>query len=72
MSETTTASDWVEANQRCLMAELAVLRLFLDRSRDNASAAVDPRSPAHEELGDARAAMPAPSALDTLCALFGL
>ncbi len=52
------------ANQHCLMAELAVL------SRQLRGESGDSSEP--QRLAQARAAMPAPSALDTLCAMFGL
>lgn len=64
MNSETAQQKWSMANQRCLMAELAVLgRLLGGESADG---------PELESLGEARAAMPAPAALDTLCAMFGL
>lgn len=61
MSAESTAQDWAVANQRCVMVELATLsRLLRGETEEGA------------ELEEARAALPAPSALDTLCALFGL
>ncbi len=64
------ASDWTEANQRLLAAELAWLRHRL-------GVASEPEeTPAHEELDaaltEAQAAMPAVAAIDIVCELFGL
>ena len=54
-------ASWTEANQRCLMAELAELsRLLRGESADDTA------------LHEARETMPRPSALDALCAMFGL
>jgi hypothetical protein len=61
MNRENKSEDWSAANQRCLMAELAMLRALL-RGEPNEAAA----------LNEARGAMPAPSALDTLCAMFAL
>lgn len=61
MTSETTSENWSAANQRYLMAELATLSHLLRGE------AADPAT-----LQEARDAMPAPPALDTLCALFGL
>src|SRR5262249_7756057 len=64
MNPETAQEKWSAANQHCLMAELAVLGRLLRREGSDA--------PELQSLGEARAAMPALSALDTLCAMFGL
>ncbi|MBN1203763.1 MAG: AAA family ATPase [Myxococcaceae bacterium] len=65
--------SWLSANQRVLMAELAVLRERLERCGAQGS---DPRAPPSEavtrEWEAARAALPAPSGLDVLCRAFSL
>jgi hypothetical protein len=61
MNATSAVQDWVSANQRCLMLELAALSRLLGGETGDLA-----------ELEAARAELPAPSALDTLCALFGL
>lgn len=66
------ASAWVSANQRYMMAELTELRTYLERSPEKGKPASRQRSSVHRHLREARAAMPAPSALDTLCTIFGL
>jgi len=62
---------WMAANQRALMAELALLRERLDRVAQGS-----PGAPPSEELTHAlekaRAALPVPSALDGLCRAFAL
>lgn len=58
---------WAEANQRCLMAELAVVGALLD-----ARSSTDGESPEMQAWRDTRAAMPSPSALDALCTMFDL
>ena len=74
--------NWNEANQRYLMAAVGVVRAALAghvaRSHEagqttpaQTAEACDVSSDAHEELA-AAAAMPAPAALQTLCAMFGL
>lgn len=64
---------WLSANKRALMAELAVLRERLERVGVQGN---DPRAPPSEtvarEFEAARAALPAPSALDVLCKAFSL
>src|SRR5262245_928821 len=69
------ADNWAEANQRYLMARLAVVREALRR---HASRAQEAAAPAQSEpeiennLREALETMPAPAALDTLCVTFGL
>jgi hypothetical protein len=71
----TNADNWAEANQRYLMARLAVVREALQR---HAARTQETAAPAQSELEiennlrEALGAMPAPSALDTLCVMFGL
>src|SRR5438105_280300 len=61
MSVATISENWSSANQRWLMSEVAALgRLLRGESNDEAI------------LNEARTAMPAPPALDALCAMFGL
>ena len=65
MSET---SDWTAANQRYLMAALAVVRAALARHAGED----DGRAAAERALAEAAAAMPSPAALDVVAARFGL
>ena len=69
-------NNWHEANQRYLMAALAVLRERLERhaqmSEQSACEAEPKKSATLHAVEKARAALPAPSALDTLCETFGL
>jgi hypothetical protein len=61
MNIDATVQDWAAANQGCLMAELAELsRLLRGEPADNAA------------INEARGVMPAPCALDMLCAMFRL
>jgi ATPase family associated with various cellular activities (AAA) len=68
-------TNWAEANQRYLMARLDVVREALRR---HAARSHDTPAPTQSELEiennlrEAMEAMPAPAALDTLCAAFGL
>ena len=67
------ASVWIEANQRYLMARLAVVREALDRyiaHPDDVSSAIPPSFDITNELRQASEALPAPAALDTLCSAF--
>ena len=64
MSPESAQEKWSTANQRCLMAELAVLSRLLRGETGE--------GPELQALREARAVMPAPPALDTLCAMFGL
>lgn len=65
------AADWHAANQRYLRAALDVVRAYLTRSSD-ASAREQEVARARLDLQTAANAMPSPSALETLCADFGL
>jgi SpoVK/Ycf46/Vps4 family AAA+-type ATPase len=74
-----TAQNWPEANQRYLMAALAVVRSRLERhvavkGRDTADVeAIKQRAnEAEDALRQAADALPAPSALETLCRAFAL
>jgi hypothetical protein len=82
VSEAET-NNWIEANQRYLMAAVGVLREALEghlaRSSQageaigpTAAAVRDESSDAHSGLAAAEAAMSTPAALPTLCAMFGL
>jgi hypothetical protein len=67
------ADNWAEANQRYLMARVAVVREAL--RRHVARAQDDPPPPeidVEKNLREAVESMPAPAALDVLCAAFGL
>ena len=57
-------NPWTEANQRALVAEFARLKLRL-------GAEGDAQAPARE-VDEARAALPAPAAIDALTEVFGL
>jgi ATPase family protein associated with various cellular activities (AAA)/winged helix domain-containing protein len=69
------ADNWAEANQRYLMARLAIVRDALQR---HAARTQEAAAPAQSELEieknlrEALESMPAPAALDTLCVTFGL
>ncbi|MBZ4415589.1 ATP-binding protein [Myxococcus sp. RHSTA-1-4] len=69
----TAQADWSAANQRYLMAELALVRLRLEQ---HAARATESEGPVLDTAVQARdraaAAMPAPAALDTLCQVFEL
>jgi hypothetical protein len=74
----TTAAwqSWTEANQRYLVAAVTDVRIALEQhvaSRDGEST-IRPTRDAREspDLEEARRAMPAPPALETLCGAFGL
>jgi hypothetical protein len=65
----SAAASWADANQRLLTAELAAVRATLERHAARAGGAADtaaPPSPPDPETGGA------PSALDEVCAVFGL
>jgi SpoVK/Ycf46/Vps4 family AAA+-type ATPase len=74
MSATVTMS-WPEANQRYLMAALAVVREALERhaakSKDSHESQ-EPAASAEQALREAASAMPSPPALETLTQAFGL
>jgi len=76
---TSTTNDWHEANQHYLMAALGVVREELERYRSCLDNQVTKNksirsesSIAQEKLKQAAKNLPAPAALDTLTALFGL
>lgn len=68
-------TGWFEANQRYISAALALVRYDLKRHIENQQgtqgAKEQPRA-SEKALQEAACAMPAPSALDTLCTAFGL
>ena len=64
-------TDWNTANQRYLRAALNVVRAYLTRSPD-AGEGEQEVARVQLDLQAAANAMPSPSALDTLCADFGL
>jgi hypothetical protein len=67
--------DWPEANQRYLMAAVGLVRSALERhtrkSKENANQSECDQA-AEELLREAAETLPAPSALETLCAAFRL
>jgi len=74
-----TTVSWHDANQHYLMARLALVREALRRHAARAGATVDIAADGHLADGtaplaveEAARALPAPSALDSLCASFGL
>jgi hypothetical protein len=69
-----TRTPWAEANQRCLVAEIARLRKrLIERSLGGAVTDESPHDDALDaELAAARAALPAPAALDVVTEAFGL
>jgi len=70
MSETRI---WEEANQRYLMAALAEVRATLEKLLSPAEAPSAAEAPAARTImEEVRASMPAPPAIETLCATFGL
>ena len=69
------ASSWHEANQRYLTAALTAVRETLAEhlaAPRDASAAAPPSRAARQALREIARTMPAPSALEVLCAAFGL
>ena len=67
--------NWHEANQRYLMARLSVVREVLTRHAARAQDIPEEEKPdeaTEQALHDATLSLPAPSALDSLCAAFGL
>lgn len=64
--------SWSEANQRYLMAALRVLRARMSQHSPCATKGQEPEDAARAALDEAAAAMPAPSALESLSATFGL
>ena len=70
---TANTGNWAEANQRYLMARLAVVRGALQRLAARTQDAPAPAEPETEDsLRRAAEAMPARASLDVLCAAFGL
>jgi SpoVK/Ycf46/Vps4 family AAA+-type ATPase len=69
MTETTTTSNWHEANQRYLMTALDEVRSILEQRTD---ADADSAARAQQALQKAAAAMPAPPTLEILCEMFDL
>ncbi|MBI2925764.1 MAG: ATP-binding protein [Verrucomicrobia bacterium] len=68
-------NSWPEANQRYLMAALGLVRAALGRHTHRAEGSTQTEEHdggAAQALRDAAEAMPAPSALETLCAAFRL
>lgn len=68
-------NNWNEANQRYLMAALGIVRVELEHQIANSKeggACPDNALTAQQELRDAGAAMPSPSALELLCTTLGL
>lgn len=75
MNELPKESEWPEANQRYLMAAVGLVRRALERKTRDAKddAEKDDRDLAAEQaLQEAAKALPAASALETLCAAFRL
>jgi hypothetical protein len=64
----SSETSWKEANQRHLLASLAVLRAALDRH----AGGQEPGPELAKALEEAAAAMPAPPALEVVCERFGL
>ncbi|MBR8839104.1 MAG: ATP-binding protein [Stigonema ocellatum SAG 48.90 = DSM 106950] len=70
-----TAIDWYDANQRYLLAAVAVVRGMIERytlRSQNQSEVEEQEYVRQQDLQDAAAAMPGPSALDKVCKVFGL
>jgi hypothetical protein len=66
--------NWVEANQRCLVSAVAAVRVALERhaARVDGTPSDQSLQTAQENLREATAALPAPPAMETLCAAFAL
>ena len=74
MSNATTSS-WHKANQRYLLAALALVRAALERHAARSGGGSEPPeqdSALQQQLAAAARDMPAPPALEQLCSLFGL
>jgi hypothetical protein len=72
---TATTTNWHESNQRYPMARLSVVREVLTRHAARAQDMPEEEEPdeaTDQALHDATLSLPAPSALDSLCAAFGL
>ena len=75
MNATTINHNWYDANQRYLSAALAVVRGAIEKytfSSQNQSEVEEQEYSRQQDLQEAIAAMPAPSALDQVCRIFGL
>ncbi len=71
--ETAITNHWLEANQRYLLAALAVVRGMLERYRSqDIPEFKEQQIGRQQELQSAAAVMPVPSALDKLCRIFNL
>lgn len=76
MNATTIYDNWYEANQRYLSAAIAVITGLIEKYAYR----LENQSPSREQeyilrqqdLAEATAALPAPSALDRICTMFGL
>jgi len=67
--------NWVEANQRCLVAAVAAVRAALERHAARTTGEISSDQSlqtGHENLQQATAALPAPPALETLCTALAL
>ncbi|MEC4880032.1 MAG: ATP-binding protein [Scytonema sp. PMC 1070.18] len=75
MNTTTIAPNWYDANQHYLLASLAVVRGAIEKhtlNLQNQSEIQEQEYTRQQDLQEAAAAMPAPSALDKVCRIFGL
>jgi Winged helix domain, variant len=70
------SENWFEANRRYLTAALGLVREALERhtarANNSREESLPPEGFAGETLEEAQRALPAPAALQTLCAAFGL
>src|SRR5260370_26467369 len=71
MTESVTA-NWTRANQRYLIAALALLKNRLERYKREGSDVTDQPPMLQRALQEAEAALPAPASLATLCETFDL
>ncbi|NJD75634.1 MAG: ATP-binding protein [Candidatus Methanoperedens sp.] len=65
-------NNWHEANKIYLMAELAIVRESLESRNGTSQDRPEKSRIVQENLEKSSSAMPAPPAIDTLCAIFGL
>jgi SpoVK/Ycf46/Vps4 family AAA+-type ATPase len=75
MSDVTATAAWLDANQRHLMAAIGLLRKTLElyaAARNGETADDTDVRIAQALLAEAEAALPSPSAIEMLCARFGL
>lgn len=68
----TVAADWEQANQRYLIATLALLKNRLEHYKQDISDTEDQQPMLQRALQEAEAALPAPANLTTLCETFKL